>query len=130
MDNKTVNFRYIVNNVDKAISFYKDYLNFQVDMHPAPGFASIYRDNLKIFLNEPGVGGAGAKMPNGQLPQPGGWNRIQIPVDDLDAVYKTLKEKGAVFKNEIVQGQGGKQVLLQDPSENLIELFEPKKEKK
>jgi predicted enzyme related to lactoylglutathione lyase len=123
---KTVSFRYIVNDVDKAISFYKEFLDFEVDMHPAPGFAALTRGNLQLYLNQPGVGGAGQQMPDGQLPEPGGWNRIQILVDNLESVYSTLSKKGAKFRNEIVNGQGGKQILLQDPSGNLIELFEPK----
>ena len=123
---KTVSFRYIVNDVDKAIFFYKEFLDFEVDMNPAPGFAALTRGNLQLYLNQPGVGGAGQQMPDGQLPEPGGWNRIQILVDNLESVYSTLSKKGAKFRNEIVNGQGGKQILLQDPSGNLIELFEPK----
>ena len=123
---KTVSFRYIVNDVDKAISFYKEFLDFEVDMHPAPGFTALTRENLQLYLNQPGVGGAGQQMPDGQLPEPGGWNRIQILVDNLESVYSTLSKKGAKFRNEIVNGQGGKQILLQDPSGNFIELFEPK----
>jgi predicted enzyme related to lactoylglutathione lyase len=123
---KTVSFRYIVNDVDKAISFYKEFLDFEVNMHPAPGFAALTRDNLRLYLNQPGVGGAGQQMPDGQLPEPGGWNRIQISVDNLESEYSRLSKKGAKFRNEIVNGQGGKQILLQDPSGNLIELFEPK----
>jgi predicted enzyme related to lactoylglutathione lyase len=123
---KTVSFRYIVNDVDKAISFYKEFLDFEVDMHPAPGFAALTKENLRLYLNQPGVGGAGQEMPDGQLPEPGGWNRIQISVDNLESEYSRLSKKGAKFRNEIVNGQGGKQILLQDPSGNLIELFEPK----
>jgi predicted enzyme related to lactoylglutathione lyase len=123
---KTVSFRYIVNDVDKAISFYKEFLDFEVDMHPAPGFAALTRENLRLYLNQPGVGGAGQQMPDGQSPEPGGWNRIQIAVDNLESEYSRLSKKGAKFRNEIVNGQGGKQILLQDPSGNLIELFEPK----
>jgi predicted enzyme related to lactoylglutathione lyase len=123
---KTVSFRYIVNDVDKAMSFYKEFLDFEVDMHPAPGFAALTKENLRLYLNQPGVGGAGQEMPDGQLPEPGGWNRIQISVDNLESEYSRLSKKGAKFRNEIVNGQGGKQILLQDPSGNLIELFEPK----
>jgi uncharacterized glyoxalase superfamily protein PhnB/catechol 2,3-dioxygenase-like lactoylglutathione lyase family enzyme len=126
---ETTNIRYIVNDVDEAISFYKEFLDFEVDMHPAPGFAALKRGNLELFLNQPGAGGAGQAMPDGQSPKPGGWNRIQIPTDDLGVLYSRLNKKGAKFRNEIVTGQGGKQVLLQDPSGNLIELFEPKQEK-
>lgn len=117
--------RYIVNNVDEAIEFYTQLLDFEVQMHPAPGFAALSRDGLRLLLNQPGAGGAGRDMPNGQSPQPGGWNRIQLTVEDLETVYATLKSRGATFRNDIVEGKGGKQVLLQDPSGNLIELFEP-----
>ncbi len=127
-DNQTVSIRYIVNDVDKSITFYKEFLNFEVKMHPAPGFAALTRGNLQLFLNQPGVGGAGQEMPDGQMPAPGGWNRIQIATDDLESFYSELNKKGARFRNEIVSGQGGKQVLLQDPSGNLVELFEPKQQ--
>jgi catechol 2,3-dioxygenase-like lactoylglutathione lyase family enzyme len=127
MDKKEpVSFRYIVNDVDKAISFYRDFLDFKVNMHPVPGFAALSRGNLQLYLNQPGVGGAGQEMPDGELPKPGGWNRIQIPVDNIESVQSELNKKGATFRNEIVNGQGGKQILLQDPSGNLVELFEPK----
>src|SRR5687768_11068103 len=120
--------RYIVNDVEKSISFYKDYLNFSVDMHPSSAFAALSKGNLKLFLNQPGAGGAGQKMPDGTVPQPGGWNRIQITVEDLESVYQKFKKKGLEFRNEIVDGLGGKQILLKDPSGNLIELFEPKRD--
>lgn len=119
--------RYIVDDVKAAIEFYTRFLNFQVEMHPAPGFALLARDDLRLMLNTPGAGGAGQAMPDGQVPKPGGWNRIQIRVDDLASTYENLQNQGAKFRNEIVQGNGGKQVLLQDPSGNLIELLEPKK---
>jgi uncharacterized glyoxalase superfamily protein PhnB/catechol 2,3-dioxygenase-like lactoylglutathione lyase family enzyme len=118
------NIRYIVDDVEKSIEIYTDLLGFEVQMHPAPGFAALRRDNLRLFLNKPGAGGAGQAMPDGQLPEPGGWNRIQISTDDLESFYSELNDKGASFRNEIVEGKGGKQVLLQDPSGNLIELFE------
>lgn len=98
-------------------------------MHPAPGFAALERDNMRLFLNQPGAGGAGQAMPDGKSPSPGGWNRMQLTVGDLDSFYAELKDKGATFRNEITEGKGGKQVLLQDPSVNLIELFESTKEK-
>jgi len=122
-----VQVRYVVKNVDTAIDFYTKHLSFQVEMHPAPGFAALSRGNLKLFLNAPGAGGAGKSMPDGAKPEPGGWNRIQIPVDDLKNVYATLKKAGANFRNQIVEGEGGSQVLLEDPSGNPIELFEPKR---
>jgi predicted enzyme related to lactoylglutathione lyase len=121
-----VTVRYIVDNVDAAIDFYTKMLDFTVEMHPAPGFASISRGNLQLMLNQPGAGGAGASMPDGRQPAPGGWNRIQIVVEDLEAKVAELKQAGAHFRNEIVQGNGGKQILLEDPAGNPIELLEPK----
>jgi catechol 2,3-dioxygenase-like lactoylglutathione lyase family enzyme len=120
-----VSVRYIVNDVDEAIPFYTELLGFQVDMHPAPGFALLSRGDLQLFLNRPGAGGAGQAMPDGQLPAPGGWNRIQIEVEDLEATVEKLKAAGANFRNDIVIGNGGKQILVDDPSGNPIELFEP-----
>jgi catechol 2,3-dioxygenase-like lactoylglutathione lyase family enzyme len=120
-----VSVRYIVSDVDAAIPFYTEMLGFQVDMHPAPGFASLSRDDLRLLLNRPGAGGAGQSMPDGQAPAPGGWNRIQIEVDDLEATIARLRGAGARFRNELVIGNGGKQILVEDPSGNPIELFEP-----
>jgi catechol 2,3-dioxygenase-like lactoylglutathione lyase family enzyme len=128
MEKDKIAVRYIVNDVEKSISFYKDQLDFSVDMHPAPGFAALSKGNLILFLNQPGAGGAGQKMPDGTVPQSGGWNRIQITVEDLESVYQKFKKKGLEFRNEIVDGLGGKQILLKDPSGNLIELFEPKRD--
>ena len=119
-----VTVRYIVNDVEEAIRFYTTSLDFRVELHPAPGFASLSSGNLQLMLNQPGAGGAGQSMSDGTKPEPGGWNRIQITVDDIQATYDALSAQGAKFRNEIVEGQGGKQVLLQDPSGNLIELFE------
>jgi catechol 2,3-dioxygenase-like lactoylglutathione lyase family enzyme len=119
-----VSVRYIVADVDAAIAFYTEMLGFKVDMHPAPGFASVSRGDLQLLLNRPGAGGAGQPMPDGQLPAPGGWNRIQIEVEDLVPTVEKLKGMGARFRNEIVTGFGGKQVLLEDPSGNPIELFQ------
>lgn len=123
------NVRYIVDDVETAITFYTDLLGFEVQMHPAPGFAALERNNLRLLLNQPGAGGAGQAMPDGQVPKPGGWNRIHINTDDLESLYSELKDKGASFRNNIVEGKGGKQVLLQDPSGNLIELFESTRKK-
>jgi catechol 2,3-dioxygenase-like lactoylglutathione lyase family enzyme len=120
-----VTIRYIVSDVDAAIPFYTDMLGFKVDMHPAPGFASLSRGDLQLLLNRPGAGGAGQAMPKGLLPAPGGWNRIQIEVDDLEATVEKLKNSGGRFRNEIVTGNGGKQILIEDPSGNPIELFQP-----
>jgi predicted enzyme related to lactoylglutathione lyase len=120
-----VSVRYIVENVDAAIAFYTRHLDFCVDLHPAPGFALLSRGNLRLLLNEPGVGGAGQAMPDGRKPAPGGWNRIQLEVEDLVAKVETLHKAGAHFRNDIVIGNGGKQVLLDDPAGNCIELLEP-----
>lgn len=120
-----VKVRYIVNDVDAAISFYTERLGFKVDMHPAPGFAAISRGELSLLLNRPGAGGAGQAMPDGRVPAPGGWNRIQIEVDDLAATVERLRAAGCRFRNEIVTGMGGRQILLEDPSGNPIELSEP-----
>jgi catechol 2,3-dioxygenase-like lactoylglutathione lyase family enzyme len=120
-----VNVRYIVNDVDAAIPFYTDMLGFKLEMHPAPGFASLSRGDLQLLLNRPGAGGAGQAMPGGERPVPGGWNRIQIEVDNLEATVEKLKSKGGRFRNETVTGNGGKQILVEDPSGNPIELFQP-----
>ncbi len=114
-----INIRYIVDDVDKAIGFYTQLLGFSVKMNPAPGFAALEKDDLRLLLNAPGAGGAG----QGQ-PKPGGWNRFQIVVSDIESTVEELKQQGATFRNEIVTGKGGKQILLEDPSGNPIELFE------
>ena len=121
----TVSVRYIVNNVDAALPFYIEMLGFSVEMHPAPDFASLSRGDLRLLLNQPGAGGAGRSMDDGRQPAPGGWNRIQLEVDDIEATVNKLKSAGAGFRNEIVTGNGGKQVLIEDPSGNAIELFQP-----
>lgn len=120
-----VSVRYIVSDVDEAIRFYTTMLGFSVEIHPAPGFAMISLGDLRLMLNKPGAGGAGQKMPDGREPAPGGWNRIQIQVEDLEATVAKLKRDGARFRNEIVAGMGGKQILLEDPSGNPIELSQP-----
>ena len=108
-----------------AIAFYGDLLGFDVEMHPAPGFAMLSRGDLRLLLNTPrGGGGAGVPMPDGREPEPGGWNRIQIEVDDIERDVEGLRSSGARFRNEIVSGVAGKQILLDDPSGNPIELFQ------
>jgi len=119
------NIRYIVNNVDESILFYTQKLGFTLDFHPAPGFAALSKDHLKLYLNQPGSGGAGQAMPDGTTPSPGGWNRFQVEIDNLEDFVEKLKKDKATFRNDIVKGQGGNQILLQDPSGNLIELFQP-----
>lgn len=123
----TVSVRYIVDDVDKAVSFYTKHLGFSIEMKPAPGFAMLSRGELRLLLNVPGAGGAGQAMPDGSKPQPGGWNRIQLEVPDLESFVKPLRDTGARFRNDIVVGRGGKQILLDDPAGNCIELFEPQK---
>ena len=118
--------RYIVNDVDEAIAFYTQRLGFQEVMHPAPTFAMLSRGDLRLVLSAPGGGpGGGQAMPDGTLPAPGGWNRFQLEVGDLESVVGQLRAAGARFRNEIVTGVGGKQILLEDPSGNPVELFEP-----
>ena len=119
-----VSVRYIVNDVEAALPFYEK-LGFEVRMHPAPGFAALERQDLRLLLNQPGAGGAGQEMPDGRRPAPGGWNRIQLPVDDLDATVAELRQTDVVFRSEIIVGNGGRQILAEDPSGNVVELFEP-----
>lgn len=120
--------RYIVDDVEAAIPFYTDRLGFEVETHPGRGFASLVRGDLRLLLNAPsGPGGAAQPMPDGRRPAPGGWNRIQLEVDDLPSEVEALRAAGAHFRNEIVTGRGGKQILLDDPSGNPIELFEPQR---
>ncbi len=122
----TVSVRYIVDDVDAAIAFYCQRLGFDEIMHPAPTFAMLARGDLRLALSAPsGAGGGGQAMPNGTRPAPGGWNRLMLEVDDLDGAVELLRESGARFRNDIVTGFGGKQILLEDPSGNPIELFEP-----
>jgi catechol 2,3-dioxygenase-like lactoylglutathione lyase family enzyme len=118
--------RYIVEDVDAAIGFYTERLGFEVVMHPAPPFAMLARGDLRLMLSAPGGGpGGGAAMPDGSLPRPGGWNRFQIEVSDLDAQVQALRTAGVTFRNQIVEGVGGRQILVEDPSGNCVELFEP-----
>ncbi len=123
-----VSVRYLVTDAEAAIDFYTQQLGFTVEMHPAPGFAALSHGDLRLLLSEPvGEGGAAQAMPDGRTPEPGGWNRIVITVDDLEVEVDRLKGAGAVFRNEIVTGFGGKQILLDDPSGNPIELAEPRR---
>jgi catechol 2,3-dioxygenase-like lactoylglutathione lyase family enzyme len=122
----TVQVRYIVHDVDAAIPFYTEQLGFKLDMHPAPPFAMLSRGDLRLVLSAPNaVAGGGQSMPDGTKPQPGGWNRFAIEVADLGAEVEKLRRAGVRFRNEIVTGVGGKQILAEDPSGNPIELFEP-----
>jgi catechol 2,3-dioxygenase-like lactoylglutathione lyase family enzyme len=119
-------FRYIVNDVSAALAFYTTHLGFKVEMHPSPAFAEISRGDMHLYLTQPAVaGGGGGAAHAGKRQEPGGWNRIHLTVDDLDGMIAGLNSAGCSFRGEAVQGVAGKQILLQDPSGNLIELFEP-----
>ena len=124
MSNDTVNVRYMVADVEQAIAFYTELLGFEVLTSAVPAFADVQLGNLRLLLSGP-ASSAGRPMPDGETPGPGGWNRIHFIVDDLEAEVARLREAGATFRNEIVRGPGGKQILLLDPSGNVVELFEP-----
>jgi catechol 2,3-dioxygenase-like lactoylglutathione lyase family enzyme len=121
-----VSVRYIVEDVDAAIEFYCRDLGFEELMHPAASFAMLARGDLRLALSAPGGGpGGGQAMPDGTLPRPGGWNRFMLEVEDLESTIRALRERGVPFRNDVVVGVGGKQILVEDPAGNLIELFEP-----
>ncbi len=121
-----VSVRYIVDDVDAAIDFYCRELSFHEDMHPAPSFAMLSHGDLRLVLSAPSGGpGGGQAMPDGSVPAPGGWNRFQLEVDDIETTVARLRDHGAQFRNEIVTGVGGKQILVEDPAGNPIELFQP-----
>jgi glyoxylase I family protein len=116
--------RYQVRNVDLSVKFYSQQLGFKLDQQHLPAFAQVSTDNLKSILSGPGASGS-RPMPDGRLQEPGGWNRVILQVDDLSASIKTLKESGLHFRNEMESGPGGKQIQLEDPDGNPVELFEP-----
>ncbi len=125
----SVSVRYIVDDVDAAIAFYCGELGFREEMHPAPSFAMLSRGELRLVLSAPGGGpGGGQAMPDGRVPEPGGWNRFSLEVANLESVVERLRAHGVRFRNEIVAGVGGKQILVEDPSGNPVELFEPTRE--
>ena len=124
MDEDTVNVRYMVDDVAAAIDFYTSHFGFTAQSNDAPAFADAVRGNLRLLLSGPGSS-AGRPMPDGRRPAPGGWNRIHLLVDDIDAEVERLRNAGLGFRNDIVSGPGGKQFLVDDPSGNPIELFEP-----
>jgi catechol 2,3-dioxygenase-like lactoylglutathione lyase family enzyme len=122
----TVSIRYIVNDIDAAIGFYTRHLGFTVQMHPNDMFAMLTRGDLRLVLSVPGgVPGGGQAMPDGTMPEPGGWNRFSIEVADLGGLVEKLRADGVRFRNDIVTGTGGRQILAEDPSGNPVELFEP-----
>ena len=122
----TVSVRYIVDDVDAAIAFYRDRLGFVVDMHPAPSFAMLSRGDLRLLLSAPsGRGGGGKTLADGRRPEPGGWNRFQLEVADLPGEVERLRAAGARFRSDILTGVGGDQVLVEDPAGNPVELFQP-----
>jgi catechol 2,3-dioxygenase-like lactoylglutathione lyase family enzyme len=125
MKTDQVNVRYMVEDVDKSIEFYTKYLGFKLGTNSAPAFADVTRKNLRLLLSGK-KSSAGRPMPDGTMPGPGGWNRIELVVDDLPSEVAKLKAQGLDFRNDIVTGPGGSQILLVDPSGNFIELFEPK----
>jgi catechol 2,3-dioxygenase-like lactoylglutathione lyase family enzyme len=123
----TVSVRYIVDDVDAAIEFYTRHLGFEVEMHPGPGFAALTRDGFRLYVNATGgPGGASQAMPDGRVPEPGGWNRIQIEVTDLAGLAERLQKAGVIRRSDIIEGRGGKQLIVDDPAGNPVELFEPK----
>ena len=121
-----VQIRYIVSDIDKAIKFYTEHLGFKLVMHPAPPFAMLLRDDLRLVLSAPNASaGGGQPMPDGTQQRPGGWNRFAIEVKDIGQMVESLRKEGIHFRNDIVTGVGGKQIIVDDPSGNPIELFEP-----
>jgi catechol 2,3-dioxygenase-like lactoylglutathione lyase family enzyme len=124
MSDDLVNFRYLVDDVEAAIAFYTTHFGFEVLSNPAPAFADVVRGNLRLLLSGP-ASSAARPMPDGRQPEPGGWNRIHLIVDDIDAEVERLRTAGVSFRNDVIKGPGGQQVLLDDPSGNPIELFQP-----
>ena len=122
--NEMVSVRYMVDDVEKAVAFYTKFLGFKVLTNFPPAFADVARGNLRLLLSGP-TSSAGRPMPDGTKPQPGGWNRIHLIVDDIEAEVSRLRAAGAPFRNDLLTGPGGKQILLKDPSGNVVELFQP-----
>ena len=124
MTDELVNVRYMVDDVEAAIDFYSTHLGFSLRSSAAPAFADVVRGNLRLLLSG-SASSAGRPMPDGTKPEPGGWNRIHLIVDDIAGEVERLRAGGVPFRNDIVKGPGGQQILLEDPSGNLIELFQP-----
>jgi catechol 2,3-dioxygenase-like lactoylglutathione lyase family enzyme len=123
-NDETVNVRYMVSDVEASIAFYTKQLGFEVLTSAPPAFADVKRGNLRLLLAGP-ASSAGRPMPDGRTPEPGGWNRIHFIVDDIEGEVARLRDAGATFRNDIITGPGGKQILLEDPSGNVVELFQP-----
>lgn len=123
-DEGTVNVRYMVDDVDDAVSFSTKMLDFELLTNFAPAFADVRRGNLRLLLAGP-TSSAGRPMPDGTKPGPGGWDRIHFIVDDIDEEVARLRDAGGTFRNDVVSGPGGRQILLEDPSGNVVELFQP-----
>jgi catechol 2,3-dioxygenase-like lactoylglutathione lyase family enzyme len=123
----SVQVRYIVHDVDDAIAFYTQHLGFDEQMHPAPTFAMLSRGDLRLVLSAPGgpSPGGGSTLPDGRVPEPGGWNRFAVQVDDIEAVTSQLRDAGVHFRSEVIDGVGGRQAIIEDPSGNPVELFQP-----
>ena len=123
-NDEIINVRYMVDDVEESITFYTKLLDFELLTSALPAFADVKRGNLRLLLSGP-KSSAGRAMPDGAKPGPGGWNRLHFIVDDIDAAVERLSEAGAAFRNDVVEGPGGKQILLEDPSGNVVELFQP-----
>lgn len=119
-----VHVRYMVDDVEAAVDFYTKHFGFTVGINAPPAFADVTRGRLRLLLSGP-TSSAGRPMPDGRVPQPGGWNRIHFIVDDIDAEVERLRQQGVTFRNEIISGPGGRQILVEDPAGNPIELFQP-----
>jgi catechol 2,3-dioxygenase-like lactoylglutathione lyase family enzyme len=119
-----VNVRYMVDDVEGAVDFYTEHFDFELRFSAAPAFADVVRGNLRLLLSGP-KSSAGRPMPDGRTPEPGGWNRIHFIVDDIEADVERLRSAGLTFRNDIISGPGGQQILLEDPAGNPIELFQP-----
>ena len=124
MSEELVNVRYMVDDVESAIAFYSTHLGFELLSSAAPAFADVVRGNLRLLLSGP-TSSAGRPMPDGRKPEPGGWNRIHLIVEDIAGEVQRLRAADLTFRNDIVKGPGGQQILLEDPSGNIIELFQP-----
>ena len=124
MADELVNVRYMVDDVENAVAFYTKHFGFAVRSSSPPAFADVVRGNLRLLLSGP-KSSAGRPMPDGRTPEPGGWNRIHFIVDDIAAEVDRLRSAGLAFRNEIISGPGGQQILLEDPAGNPIELFQP-----